>query len=162
MNSAYLIVGGNKGDKLHNIEQALYLIDNTAGKIITKSSIYITAAWGNKNQPDFFNQVILIHTPLTSVELLKLNLKIEESLGRVRTDEKWMERTMDIDILFYNNEIINSENLTIPHPFIQDRKFVLIPLNEIAHDFIHPIVQKSISTILTECNDDLEVSKYNF
>ena len=158
MNIAYLILGGNKGDKINNLQSALKLIENRVGKTIQKSDVYATKAWGNPNQPDFINQVICLQTNLTPVDLLKQLLLIERKLGRVRTDEKWMERTMDIDILFFNNEIINTADLKIPHPYIQERKFVLIPLAQIAKGLIHPVFNKSIETLLLECSDKLEVT----
>ena len=161
MNKAYLILGGNKGEIFKNLQTAKQLIELHSGVIINKSDFYETAAWGNTNQPNFVNQVILIHTNLSAVKLLSKLLLIEEKLGRIRTNEKWMERTMDIDILFFNNEIINIPNLIIPHPFIQDRKFVLIPLDQIAGELIHPVYNKSIHTLLKECVDNLEVKFIN-
>lgn len=157
MSIAYLILGGNKGKKYQNLLSANNLIEKRIGKIIKQSEIYTTKAWGNTNQPDFLNQVIAVQTNLSPVEILTIILSIEIELGRIRTSQKWQERTMDIDILFYNDEVIKSPNLIIPHPFIQDRKFVLIPLAEIAKDLIHPIFKKNIETLLNECKDDLEV-----
>lgn len=157
MNTAYLILGGNKGDKLQNLKQALVLLESRAGTITKKSDIFVTAAWGNTNQPDFFNQAICIETPLSPKELLKEIISIEQTLGRIRSHEKWMERTMDIDILFYNDAIIDTEDLKIPHPFIQERKFVLVPMEQLSPGLIHPILKKNIRTLLFECADELEV-----
>ena len=159
MNIAYLILGGNKGDKKNNLQSAIQLIEERAGMIVRKSDVFVTAAWGNSNQPDFFNQVVCIHTLLSATNLLNIVLEIEMHLGRVRQhSEKWMERTMDIDILFFNNEIINTPDLKIPHPYIQERKFVLIPMNQIAATLIHPTFNKSIEKLLNESEDDLEVT----
>lgn len=160
MNTAYLILGGNKGDKLRNLQQAIFLLEKEVGAINMKSDIFITAAWGNTNQPDFFNQAVRLETHLSPHDLLKKIISIEEGLGRVRNHEKWMERTMDIDILFYNDEIIDTEDLKIPHPYIQERKFVLIPLEQLSPAFIHPILKKNIQTLLSECADELEVKCY--
>ena len=157
MNIAYLLLGGNLGDRLQNLHKALILINKMAGATTKKSNIFVTAAWGNENQADFYNQAICINTTLSALDLLSILLKIEEELGRKRTYKKWQERTMDIDILFYNDVIIDTMQLKIPHPFIQDRKFVLIPLMEIAKDFIHPVLKKNISQLLAECEDKLEV-----
>ena len=157
MNTCYLLLGGNLGDKEKNLKQAIVLLEQKLGSTAKKSSIFITAAWGNTNQPPFYNQAISINTVLSPLDLLKEILKIEEQIGRKRTNDKWQERIIDIDILFYNNEVIELPELKIPHPFIQDRKFVLIPMNEIAPDFIHPVLKKTIKQLLWECKDNLEV-----
>ncbi len=161
MNTAYLILGGNKGNRSENLKNALETLGKRAGEVLKKSEVYSTKAWGNTKQPDFLNQVICLRTFLTARELLNMALAIEESLGRVRTEQKWTERTMDIDILYYNDEIINTADLKIPHPYIKDRKFVLIPLAEIAKEFIHPVTGNSTEKMLKECNDNLEVWLYN-
>jgi 2-amino-4-hydroxy-6-hydroxymethyldihydropteridine diphosphokinase len=161
MNTAYLILGGNKGDKLQNLEQAIALIAEKVGVIVGRSDIFVTAAWGNTNQPDFLNQVVCLKTPLSAIDLLKKTISIEHILGRVRDHQKWMERTMDIDILFYNDDIVNTSDLIIPHPLLQERKFVLIPLAQIAPMLVHPVFKKNIKTLLTECPDKLEVIKYS-
>lgn len=159
MNIAYLILGGNKGDKLKNLQVAIEQLEKKAGRVLKKSDIYVTAAWGNTDQPDFFNQVVCLQTELSAHELLNQLLKIEEESGRIRDAQKWMERTLDIDILFFNDSIIKTDNLTIPHPYIQDRKFVLIPMAEVAPEFMHPELNKNIKTLLDECKDELEVKK---
>ncbi len=158
MKKAYLILGGNKGDKTKNLESTLRAIEDRVGEITEKSGVYVTKAWGNTAQPDFYNQAIAVNTPLLATDLLKELLLIEEMAGRIRTSEKWQERTMDIDILFYNNEIINEPHLTIPHPYIKERRFVLVPMNEIAKELLHPVINKSIETLLNECEDELNVS----
>jgi len=157
MNTAYLILGGNKGDKHKNLVDAIQLIEARIGEITKKSGIYLTKAWGNTKQPDFYNQALCLETNLSATELLKQLLAIEKELGRTRTNKKWQERTMDIDILFFNDEIIDEPNLKIPHPYVQERRFVLIPMNEIAKNHIHPFSKKSIDALLEECADDLEV-----
>lgn len=158
MNTAYLILGSNVGNKLENLAIAEKHISVMAGKIIKKSSVYITSAWGNTDQPDFLNQALCIETPYTAPDLLASLLSIEQLLGRVRDAQKWMQRTMDIDILFYNNDIISTRDLEIPHPFIQERKFVLIPLSEIASGLTHPVLKKNIEQLLSGCEDNLKIT----
>jgi 2-amino-4-hydroxy-6-hydroxymethyldihydropteridine diphosphokinase len=157
MNTAYLLLGGNLGDRLTNLRRALLMIIEHAGRATKKSDVFVTKAWGNEQQSDFYNQAICIETKLSAHELLNTLLKIEEQLGRKRTSDKWQERTMDIDILFYNDAIIETENLKIPHPFIQERRFVLVPMMQIAETLIHPVLKKTINVLLFECADMLEV-----
>ena len=123
------------------------------------SSIFETTAWGNENQNNFLNSVIEIKTPFDAFTILQKSQEIENNLGRERADQ-WGERTIDIDILFYNNKIINTNELTVPHPLIQKRKFVLVPLSEIAPNYTHPILKKNISTLLSECKDTQKVLDY--
>jgi 2-amino-4-hydroxy-6-hydroxymethyldihydropteridine diphosphokinase len=159
-NIVFLSLGSNIGDKRKNIENAYSLISKQLGEIISVSSFFETAAWGNTNQDSFYNSVIKIQTDYSAVECLKKILSIEKRLGRIRT-QKWQPRIIDIDILFFNHEIFQSEQLTIPHPFIQERNFVLFPLAEIANDFIHPLLNKKISTLISESIDKSEINKLN-
>ena len=159
MNTAYLILGGNKGDKIKNLQLAIKHLETRAGAVLKKSDIYVTSAWGNPDQPDFVNQVVCLETTLSAHELLNQLLKIEEELGRIRDHQKWMERTMDIDILFFNDDVIETDVLKIPHPFIQERKFVLIPMAELAPKLMHPLLNKTIEMLLFECKDEFEVNK---
>lgn len=157
MNTCFFLLGGNLGDKEENLRRAVALLEEKLGSTAKKSNIFITAAWGNENQPEFYNQAISIDTTLSAIELLKTVLETEEQLGRKRNNDKWQERTIDIDILFYNDEIIDLPELKIPHPFIHERKFVLVPMNEIASNFVHPVLRKTIKQLLVECKDSLEV-----
>jgi len=157
MNEAYLILGSNLGDKLANLNKAISLIELKSGSVVLQSKIYQTAAWGNTNQSDFYNQCIKINTSLKPSELIDNVLLIEKIIGRTRGDLKWQERIIDIDILFYENLIINEPNLKVPHPFIQERRFVLAPLHEIAPNFIHPVYNKSVEELLAVCADNLDV-----
>lgn len=159
MNTAYLLLGGNLGNRKQNLQKALLLIEKRAGGCTKKSMIYLTKAWGNELQPDFYNQAVCIETSLKPKELLACLLKIEEALGRQRNGDKWQARTIDIDILFYNDARIDDPELKIPHPFIQERRFVLLPMNEIAENFFHPVLKKNIQQLLNECKDPLEVEK---
>jgi 2-amino-4-hydroxy-6-hydroxymethyldihydropteridine diphosphokinase len=159
MNTVFLLTGGNVGDRLNNLHQSARWLQKMVGSIIKKSSIYETAAWGVTDQPSFLNQVIILTTVLTPDDVLKTILSIEEKMGRKRV-EKMGPRTIDIDILFYNTQIINLPNLVVPHPEIANRRFVLEPLHEIAPTFVHPVAHKSIAALLEECTDPLQVNLY--
>jgi 2-amino-4-hydroxy-6-hydroxymethyldihydropteridine diphosphokinase len=158
MNIAYLLTGGNEGDRFLHMQQARTNIELICGQLLQVSSLYETEPWGNMDQPDFLNQVILIDTKLSPEELLHAILSIEEKGGRKRT-VKNAPRTIDIDILFYNDLILEKPGLSIPHPRIADRRFVLEPLNEISPEFIHPVIGKTIHRLLLECKDELAVKK---
>jgi 2-amino-4-hydroxy-6-hydroxymethyldihydropteridine diphosphokinase len=158
MNKAYLLTGGNEGDRFLHMKQARANIEHICGQLLLISSLYETAAWGKTDQPDFLNQVLLVRTSLGPAELLKAILSIEERGGRKRT-VKNAPRTIDIDILFYNNLILQEPGLSIPHPRIADRRFVLQPLDEISPEFIHPVLNKTVHQLLLECQDELGVKK---
>ncbi len=160
MNKVYLQLGSNIEDRILNITRAIEEIKNNIGNIILDSKLYESSAWGVTNQADFLNKVICIETNLNPEEILSATQKIERLIGR-KEREKWAQREIDIDILFYNNQEIKKRNLSIPHPLIQDRLFVLYPLNEIAKDFIHPSYNKNISELLKNCNDKESVKEYN-
>ncbi|RYZ25708.1 MAG: 2-amino-4-hydroxy-6-hydroxymethyldihydropteridine diphosphokinase [Chitinophagaceae bacterium] len=159
MNKAYLLIGGNMGDREGYLSSARQWIEKMCGSIVNRSALYQTAAWGIENQEAFLNQALQIETMLAADELLKKLLWIEERIGR-RRQEKYGPRIIDIDIVLFNDEIIHTEGLTIPHPQMQNRRFVLEPLNEIAADVIHPVLQKSIRQLLSECPDKLAVQKF--
>jgi 2-amino-4-hydroxy-6-hydroxymethyldihydropteridine diphosphokinase len=158
MNKAYLLTGGNIGDRHANLQKAASTIAERCGEVIRSSWVYETAAWGKEDQQDFLNQVLLINTNLTADKLIRIILQIEKEMGRSRK-EKNEPRVIDIDILFFNDEIINDPDLIVPHPQLQNRRFVLQPLNEIAPDFIHPIFRKTVHQLLLECPDALAVKK---
>jgi 2-amino-4-hydroxy-6-hydroxymethyldihydropteridine diphosphokinase len=158
MTKPLLLLGSNMGHCESNLAKAREAICIEIGGILQQSSLYKTAAWGNENQPDFYNQVICVTTSKSAVDLLLAIQKIEHAMGRIRK-ETWGPRIIDIDILFYGDQIINLPQLKVPHSGIPDRKFTLIPLVEIAKDFIHPISQKSMQTLLNECTDTLNVVK---
>ena len=154
----YLLLGSNLGDRKKYLFDATANIEQKIGVIIRKSSLYQTASWGKPDQPDFINQVISVDTDLLPLELLKKVLEIELVLGRQRV-EKWGSRTIDIDILFYESSIVNHPDLTIPHPYLHERRFSLMPLAEIAPDIIHPIFNRSIKELLDNLSDNLFVKK---
>ena len=154
MNKAYLLIGGNMGDRLANLANAKEAIQEQVGVIKNVSAIYETAAWGLEEQPSFVNQALLLETDFEALDLLNRLLKIEIQMGRIR-NMPLGPRTIDLDIIFFNDQIIESDKLTIPHPQMQKRNFVLTPLNEIASEFIHPIFNKTINQLLIECTDTL-------
>ena len=156
MNKIYFSIGGNIGDRSKNLDTARKEITNEIGEIVYASSVYETSPWGELNQADFLNQVLLVASNLTAKQCMEKILLIEQKLGRIRTIKN-ASRIIDIDILFYNMEIINSNDLQIPHPEIHNRRFVLVPLCEIDASFIHPVLYKTVAEILTVCEDKLEV-----
>lgn len=157
MNDAYLLMGGNVGDTSETFQRASIMIEERCGPISKKSSIYKTAPWGKSDQQDFLNQAIMVHTGLGPVMLMETILLIEQELGRQRL-EKYGPRVIDIDILLYDDFVLDNPVLTIPHPALQHRRFALTPLTDIAGDLIHPVLHKSIRQILKECQDDLAVT----
>jgi 2-amino-4-hydroxy-6-hydroxymethyldihydropteridine diphosphokinase len=158
MNKVYLLIGGNMGDRMANLAQAIHLINQEIGPIQLTSSIYETAAWGNTNQPDFLNQSLMLHTSLDEETLMHQLLNIEIGMGRKR-DIPMGPRTIDLDIIYFNDLVIENELITIPHPKIAERRFVLIPLAEIAPKFLHPVLNKTNEALLKDCGDSLAVYK---
>lgn len=155
---AYLLLGSNLGDRQLHLRTAIAMLATQVGAIVAESSVYETAAWGKTDQPGFLNQAVAVTTTATPLTLLRSLLAIELQMGRVRK-EKWGQRLIDIDLILFGNEIINTAELQLPHPEMQNRKFVLAPLNEIAANIIHPILKQKISQILSTLNDDLAVCK---
>jgi len=156
----YLLLGSNLGDRRGKLSDACVLIHKLAGEIVKYSGIYETQAWGNTSQPAFLNHVVEITSQLSPHQLLATLQLIEDKLGRVRR-EKWGERIIDIDILYYSNLIVNEEGLSIPHPEIAARRFTLVPLVEIAENFVNPTLLKTNARMLLECKDELVVSRSN-
>jgi len=159
MNEVYLSLGSNEGDRVMWLQKAIDLLNAVCGTITKKSSVYETAAWGINNQPDFLNMAVQLATDKKPTELLACILNVETQLGRQRTI-KWGPRTLDIDVLLYNTEVIETPELTIPHSFLHQRLFTLLPLAEIAPEYIHPKLNKTITELLADCPDKLEVHKF--
>ena len=156
--TVFLLLGTNMGDRNKNLTDTLTAIAKGVGRIRKKSSVYQTAAWGKTDQEPFYNQVIELETTLSPHQVLDALLSIKKKMGRKRT-YLWGERIIDIDILFYGDQIIETFDLIIPHTQLVHRRFALLPLNEIAPDFIHPIFQKKVSELLDVCPDKLSVVK---
>ena len=158
MNTAYLLIGGNLGDRAAYLALAVQHISALCGRVTSTSSVYETAAWGNTNQPAFYNQAICVETILEAETLLERLLAIELEMGRVR-EEKYGPRTIDLDILMINDFVVDTPTLTIPHPQMHNRRFALLPLNEIAPALLHPVLDKTIHELLLNCPDTLDVQK---
>jgi 2-amino-4-hydroxy-6-hydroxymethyldihydropteridine diphosphokinase len=159
MNKTYLLLGCNIGNREQKLLQAKKLIEKNIGKIIRQSKLYQTAAWGKTDQPHFLNQVIIVETDLAPEKLMQIILLTEKKMGRIRTIKN-ASRIIDIDILFFNKEIVQQKDLIIPHPEIQNRRFVLTPLNELSPNLKHPIIKKNIHQLLKTCKDKLDVKKF--
>jgi 2-amino-4-hydroxy-6-hydroxymethyldihydropteridine diphosphokinase len=159
MEGVFLLLGSNLGNRAEVLNKAIEALEKNNVQLVNKSSVYETAAWGKTDQQAFLNQVVKVKTKYNPEELLSVILNIELELGRVRK-VKWGERLIDIDILYFNNQIIKEEELEIPHPGIPNRRFTLIPLVEICPQFIHPVMQINQKELLNNCQDSLGVSIY--
>jgi 2-amino-4-hydroxy-6-hydroxymethyldihydropteridine diphosphokinase len=154
-----LLLGSNQGNRVMQLNLATDKITHLIGPIIKVSSVYETAAWGKHDQPDFLNQSLVVSSTLNPVEVLQKIQSIESEMGRTRVT-KWGERTIDIDILYANDCILDLPQLKIPHPEIQNRRFTLIALTEIDPDFIHPTLQKNHRDLYNDCLDNLPVKLF--
>lgn len=158
MHRAILLLGCNLGDCSNRLQQAETLLAEKAGSITGRSSLYASEPWGVEDQPDYLNRAVLLETELAPELLLECCLSVENILGRVRT-ERWGSRTMDIDILFVDDLVFQSNILELPHPRIQSRKFALLPLSELIPEFVHPVFRQSMSELLAACTDTGKVEK---
>jgi 2-amino-4-hydroxy-6-hydroxymethyldihydropteridine diphosphokinase len=153
--NVYISLGSNLGDKLNNLKKAVEYLQKLAGVVEQKSTIYESEPWGYASFNNFLNQVVHISTAIPPTDLLKVLLDIEQSLGRTRSTEGYQDRVIDLDILFYNDEIIHSEKLEIPHPRFAERLFMLEPMVEIAPNFKHPLLNKTTYALLVSLREEI-------
>jgi len=159
MNRVFLLLGGNQGNVSETFERAKQLIARKAGYVVAESFLYQSEPWGFTSDNLFLNRVIEVETQLEPLELLEVLLKIETKLGRTREPGVMASRPIDIDILFFNDQVIINQQLKVPHPRLHLRRFTLEPLAEIAPGLLHPLFAKTTVQLLEECNDPLAVTK---
>lgn len=158
MNKAYLLLGSNLGDPKEQLSRAIGLIEQQLGTVVKRSSLYKTAAWGKTDQPDFINMIVVCETTLSARMTMQTILEIEQNMGRQRST-RFAPRTIDIDILYFNQEVLEEPDLTLPHPAIPERRFTLVPLHELDETLLHPVTGKTTAEMLQDCKDQLHVEK---
>lgn len=156
MKTVFLLTGSNLGDRAAHLNQAARLITHRVGEVQATSGVYQTAPWGQQDQPEYLNQVLQVSTHLEAIQVLDTTQQIEEEMGRTRT-QKWGPRLIDIDLLYMETICMQTERLTLPHPHIADRRFVLVPLCELAPVFVHPLLGQTNAELLAQCPDSLPV-----
>ncbi|HOS15578.1 MAG TPA: 2-amino-4-hydroxy-6-hydroxymethyldihydropteridine diphosphokinase [Bacteroidales bacterium] len=162
-NKVYLLAGGNLQNTAEKYQRLFALLENHLGYIILSSGFYLSEAWGYKSEYPFINLAICLHTKLSPEEVMQKTQHIEKLMGRDKKNEKtYTDRSMDIDIIFYNDLIMQTNSLQIPHPRMQERRFVLYPLCEIASEIIHPVLEKSVQQLKESCEDTTEVKIFSF
>lgn len=160
-NEAVLLLGTNLGDRISFLEETKRQISQNIGSILSKSHIYESASWGYKSANYFLNQVVIVDSKYTPLDIFLKTQKIEQHLGKTSNSKvKYSDRPIDIDILFFDNQIVNKENLCIPHPEIQNRRFTLIPLCDVLSNYKHPILNKNMEQLLDNCKDQIEPTLY--
>jgi len=156
--SVFICLGSNLYDPVYQLREARTHLSKKIGMLLTCSSIYRTEAWGLRKQPDYFNQVVLLKTTRTADKILTILLGIETQMGRKRLSV-WEPRIIDLDILFFGQDIINNKNLIVPHPRLHERLFNLVPLMEIVPNWVHPVLGKTVAEMTASCTDSLKVTK---
>lgn len=157
METAFLGLGSNLGDREENLRKAVRMISGEKVKVLAASHVYVTEPWGFRAETDFLNMVLKAETAISPGELLARMLEVEKELGRERTGEQYSSRMIDIDILLFGGLIINSDEIVIPHPRLHQRRFVLVPLCEIAPNAVHPVFKKSLADLLNLCSDESQI-----
>ncbi len=160
MAKVYFVIGGNLGDRERYLDRTKSLISERVGLILRHSSLYESEPWGFEHEQNFLNQVIIVDTQLSPAAILLEISFIEGVLGRERNGNGYTPRTADIDILFYDQQVLFSPSLVIPHRFLHKRMFVLTPLCEVAPDLIHPLFSVTIRELISTCEDITKVWKY--
>jgi len=160
MNIVFLGIGTNLGNREGNLDEAISKIQEFIGTVVKSSSVYETEPWGFQTENEFLNMAVKAETPLTPSGLLGRILMIEALLGRVRGEKQFTSRLIDIDILLYEDLVIDEKSLRIPHPHLHERKFVLVPLCEIEPGLVHPVFNKTLASLLESCEDKSKVRKY--
>ena len=155
----FLGLGSNQGDRELNLKNSIKLLNSRAGKVLNISRIYESEPWGVKDQSYFLNQVIEIETHIDPIDLLNICKNIEYDMGR-NPEIRWGKRVIDIDILYYQSRVINQKKLIIPHKLMHERKFVMIPLNDLNENHLHPILNITNKEILNNCIDSCKVKYY--
>lgn len=153
MAEVYLSLGSNQGDRLHALVEASQLVDSDVGKVTLNSAVVESEPWGFNSDTPFYNLVLKVETELLPEQVLEKILDIEMKMGRIRSGKAYRNRIIDIDILFYDQEVIVLENLQVPHPLIHQRRFVLQPLATIASGFVHPVLKQTIIELLYKLDD---------
>jgi 2-amino-4-hydroxy-6-hydroxymethyldihydropteridine diphosphokinase len=159
MNIVFLQLGSNLGERELLLQDAIIAIEDRVGLVVEKSKVYESFPWRVEGQENYLNQILKVKTEILADDVLSIVLDIEKELGRIRI-EKWGERLIDIDIIFYNDDIIETSQLCVPHKHMHERMFVLTPLNSIAPDMLHPKYNKTVEELLQICKDTELVKEY--
>jgi 2-amino-4-hydroxy-6-hydroxymethyldihydropteridine diphosphokinase len=160
MEKAYLVLGSNVGDRMAYLQQAITQLSDDNNKLMRLSSVYESEPWGFDHPDYFLNQAVALLTSLDALELLKKLHEIEHSLGRVRVSGKYQARTIDLDIILFGNQTLCTPELTIPHPYMAQRMFVLQPLMELIPETVHPCLHRTIKELTEQCPDKLQVKRW--
>jgi len=161
MNQAYLLLGSNIGNRLKWLQTAVLALEHNLGRVLQLSPVYETAAWGKEDQALFLNQVVLLETNLDAPALLQGLQQIERETAHRERKEKWAARTLDMDILFFNRDVIHLPGLSVPHPHLHERRFALTPLADVAPQYCHPVLQQTVTELLEQCKDPLVVQLFD-